>query len=121
LNNIAAAYSAASSAGASANFRNMMTDKEWIPSGWGDRNVIAYGLDLFTYYKTENEQYQLLAHCLLAKHCVQETGKICTKMYRQSLLLQEELQICTFGYQYPQLMPHPPFSSLGCHSTEAIG
>jgi hypothetical protein len=64
-----------------ANFRNMMTDKEWVPNSRGDKNVIAYGLDLFTHYKTDNEQYQLLAHFLIAKHRVRETGGIYTKRY----------------------------------------
>lgn len=67
-----------------ANFRNMMTDKEWVPSGRGDRNVISYGLDLFTHYKTDHEQYQLLAHFLIAKHRVRETGGIYTKQYASS-------------------------------------
>ena len=64
-----------------ANFRNMMTDKEWIPTGHGDRNVISYGLDLFTHYKTEHENYQLLAHLLTAKHRVRETGGVYTDAY----------------------------------------
>lgn len=67
-----------------ANFRNMMTDKEWIPRGRGDRNVISYGLDLFTHYRTDNERYQLLAHFLIAKHRVRETGGIYTKQYAYS-------------------------------------
>ena len=66
------------------NFRNMMTDKEWIPSRLNDRNVVSYGLDLFTHYKTDNEQYQLLAHFLIAKHRVRETGGICTEQYQRS-------------------------------------
>jgi len=67
-----------------ANLRNMMTDKEWIPNGRGDRNVISYGLDFFTHYKTDHETYQLLAHLLIAKHRVRETGGICTKTYLQN-------------------------------------
>ncbi len=60
-----------------ANFRNIMTDKEWIPANPpGDRNVVAYGLDIFTYYKTDSERYQLLAHFLIMKHRVRETGGI---------------------------------------------
>lgn len=66
------------------NFRTMMTDKEWIPRGRNDRNVISYGLDLFTHYKTTNEQYQLLAHVLIAKHRVRETGGIFTLKYCES-------------------------------------
>lgn len=66
------------------NFRNMMTDKEWIPSDRNDKNVISYGLDLFTHYKTEEEQYQLLAHYLIAKHRVRETGGIYTPRYAKS-------------------------------------
>ncbi len=68
-----------------ANFRNMMTDKEWIPNGRGDRNVIAYGLDFFTHYKTDHDQYQLLAHGLIAKHRVRETGGILTDVYGTNL------------------------------------
>ena len=64
------------------NFRHMMTDKEWIPQGGsGDRNVIAYGLDIFTHYKTDDERYQLLAHFLKMKHRVRETGGIWTQKY----------------------------------------
>ncbi len=66
------------------NFRNMMTDKEWIPSNRNDKNVISHGLDLFTHYKTEGEQYQLLAHYLIAKHRVRETGGIYTPRYAKS-------------------------------------
>lgn len=59
------------------NFRHMMTDKEWIPMEVpGDRNVIANGLDLFTHCKTGQEQYQLLAHLLIMKHRVRETGGV---------------------------------------------
>ena len=65
-----------------ANFRNMMTDKEWLPSRRGDKHVISYGMDFFTHYKTPNEQYQLLAHFLTAKHRVRETGGIYTRKYR---------------------------------------
>ena len=65
-----------------ANFRNMMTDKEWGSSGRGDRNVISYGFDLFTHYKTDHEQYQLLVHFLTAKHRVRETGGIYTEQYK---------------------------------------
>jgi hypothetical protein len=67
-----------------ANFRNMMTDKEWIPSNSGDRNVISYGFDIFTHYKTDHERYQLLAHFLIAKHRVRETGGIYTEQYECS-------------------------------------
>jgi Putative porin len=67
-----------------ANFRNMMTDKEWIPRRLGDRNVISYGFDLFTHYNTDNEQYQLLAHLLIAKHRVRETGGIYTEKYQRN-------------------------------------
>ncbi len=67
-----------------ANFRNMMTDKEWISTGRGDRNVISYGLDFFTHYKTDNENYQLLAHLLIAKHRVRETGGIFTDTYLEN-------------------------------------
>ena len=60
-----------------ANFQTNMTDKEWIPANPpGDRNVVAYGLDFFTHYKTDNERYQLLAHFLIMKHRVRETGGI---------------------------------------------
>ncbi len=67
-----------------ANFRNMRTDKEWIPSRLNDRHVISYGLDLFTHYKTDDERYQLLAHFLIAEHRVRETGGIYTKKYQHS-------------------------------------
>ena len=68
-----------------ANYRNIMTDKEWIPAyAPGDRNVITYGLDLFTHYKTENKRYQLLAHFLIMKHRVRETGGIYTLEYFKS-------------------------------------
>lgn len=67
------------------NFRSIMTDKEWgsVTSN-GDSNVIALGLDLFTHYKTENRRYQLLAHFLLMKHRVRETGGIYTEQYVDS-------------------------------------
>ena len=64
-----------------ANFRNMMTDKEWILIARNEKNVIAYGLDLFTHYKTDHERYQLLAHFLVAKHRVREPGGIYTRSY----------------------------------------
>jgi hypothetical protein len=67
-----------------ANFRNIMTDKEWISSRRGDKNVISYGLDFFTHYRTQNEQYQLLAHFLIAEHRVRETGGIYTTKYQES-------------------------------------
>jgi Putative porin len=67
-----------------ANFRNIMTDKEWIPEKNRDKNVISYGLDFFTHYKTDSENYQLLAHLLLAKHRVRETGGIYTNTYLNS-------------------------------------
>ena len=67
-----------------ANFRNIMTDKEWIPNELNDKHVVAYGLDLFTHYKTENDQYQLLAYFLTAKHRVRETGGIYTLKYASS-------------------------------------
>jgi Putative porin len=67
-----------------ANFRNIMTDKEWIPAKDRDKNVISYGLDFFTHYKTNGANYQLLAHLLLAKHRVRETGGIYTNTYLNS-------------------------------------
>ena len=67
-----------------ANFRNIMADKEWIPHGRGDKNVISYGIDFFTHYKTDHERYQLLAHLLVAKHRVRETGGISTDKYRNN-------------------------------------
>ncbi len=67
------------------NFRKILTDKEWIPvDPPGDRNVVAYGLDIFTHYKTENRRYQLLAHGLLMKHRVRETGGIFNMEYIRS-------------------------------------
>ena len=64
------------------NFRDILTDKEWISTtSEGDSNVISYGLDFFTHYKTDNDQYQLLAHFLFMKHRVRETGGIFTLKY----------------------------------------
>jgi hypothetical protein len=93
------------------NFRNMMTDKEWVPSRRGDRNVISYGLDFFTHYKTQKEQYQLLAHFLLAKHRVRETGGIYTKKYCTSLKKNAEYELW-YHSMLNRLIPKDPKSKL---------
>ncbi len=59
------------------NFRHMRTDKEWIPDfSPGDRNAMADGLDVSTHLKTPDGSYQLVAHALIMKHRVRETGGI---------------------------------------------
>ncbi|MEL6152901.1 MAG: putative porin, partial [Bacteroidota bacterium] len=81
-----------------AHYRQMMTDKEWIPNySPGDRNAVANGLDLFTHVKTPAGGYELLAHALIMKHRVRETGGIMAYRGRSVFEYKQEQELLEFS------------------------
>lgn len=79
------------------NFRKMMTGKVNNARGRGDNHVKSHALDLCTHYKTDREDYQLLAHIWVAVHEVRETGGVYTHRYLNNKNLPNVRHLWTRG------------------------
>ena len=58
-------------------FRRLTADKQIGPTlSRGDKQIVSTAYDLFTYYKTNDSRYQVLANFSRLKHTVDESGGI---------------------------------------------
>lgn len=58
----------------SANYRSVLSDKQILRQGKGDRHAINHYYDLYTHYATPKEQYRLVFSFRRIRHRVNENG-----------------------------------------------
>lgn len=79
------------------NFRRLTADKQIGPTlSRGDKQTISTAYDLFTYYRTDDRRYQLLANFSRLRHTVDESGGIAVDSLPENvsdIILYEDSEI----------------------------
>ncbi|WKN33687.1 hypothetical protein PZB74_10155 [Porifericola rhodea] len=69
-----------------AAIRTITADKQTARASRGDRRSESYYLEFYTFYKSQNERYRLMAHFGRLNHKIDETGGVVGNPFDENLL-----------------------------------